>query len=113
MAKKGKKVNVPTGDAEKGEQLFNKECSVCHSSVECDDKNNAAPHLGGIINRKSGSTNFPFSNAMKKAKKTWKKEEIFQYLEAPAKFIPGNKMSYGGIKDAQKRGDLIAFLETL
>ena len=50
---------------------------------------------------------------MKKAKKVWKKEVIFQYLDAPAKFIPGNKMSYGGLKDQQKRGDLIAYLETL
>ena len=65
------------------------------------------------MGRKSGSTNFPYSNAMKKAKKVWKKEGIFQYLDAPAKFIPGNKMSYGGLKDQQKRGDLIAYLETL
>lgn len=100
MAKK-KTVKVPKGDAEKGKILFNKECSVCHSNVEVDDKNNAAPHLAKILGRTSGSTNFQFSNAMKKAKKVWSKELLFQYIEAPAKFIPGNKMSYGGVKDPQ------------
>lgn len=73
MAKK-KKVNVPEGDPIKGSQIFNKECSVCHSNVEVDDKNNAAPHLAKIIGRKSGMTNFQFSNAMKKAKKVWTKD---------------------------------------
>lgn len=50
---------------------------------------------------------------MKKSKKVWTKDQIFQYLEAPAKFIPGNKMSYGGVKDKQERADLIAYLDTL
>ena len=53
MGRKKKKVKVPKGDAEEGEKIFQKECQVCHSNVECDDKNNAAPHLGGIFGRKS------------------------------------------------------------
>lgn len=36
---------------------------------------------------------------MKKSKKVWNAETLYAYLEAPAKFVPGNKMSYGGVKD--------------
>ena len=47
---------------------------------------------------------------MKKAKLTWDKSNLFQYLQAPGKFVPGNKMAYSGIKDPQERADLIAYL---
>jgi cytochrome c2 len=71
MSAKGKKVAMPVGDPERGAKIFEKECSVCHSKEEQNDKNNAAPHLAKIVNRACASTNFPFSNAMKKAKKVW------------------------------------------
>jgi cytochrome c2 len=77
MSAKAKKVVMPVGDAEKGSKIFEKECSVCHSKEEMNDKNNAAPHLAKILGRTSGSTLFPFSNAMKKAKKVWNAETLF------------------------------------
>lgn len=113
MSAKGKKVAMPEGDAERGAKIFEKECSVCHSKEEMNDKSNAAPHLSKILNRPSASTQFPFSNAMKKSKKVWNAENLYKYLEAPAKFVPGNKMSYGGVKDKQQRADLVAYLSTL
>lgn len=71
MPPKTKKVAMPEGDAEKGAKIFEKECSVCHSKEDQNDKGNAAPHLAKILNRPSASTQFPFSNAMKKSKKVW------------------------------------------
>ena len=56
MSAKGKKVAMPVGDAERGSKIFEKECSVCHSKEEMNDKGNAAPHLARILNRTSGST---------------------------------------------------------
>lgn len=56
MSAKGKKVAMPEGDAEKGSKIFEKECSVCHSKEEMNDKSNAAPHLARILNRNSAST---------------------------------------------------------
>ena len=113
MAKKRskKKVKVPKGDAENGQKIIESQCGGCHSVMGGDDKTSAAPHLNGIVGRKSASTNFPYSNAMKKSKLVWNKANIFKYIEAPGKFVPGNRMSFGGIKDKQERGDLIAYLE--
>ena len=109
--RKQKKVKVPKGDPVNGQKIFESQCGVCHTVMGGDDKTAAAPHLNGIVGRKSASTNFPFSNAMKKSKITWDKGNLFQYIMAPGKFVPGNRMSFGGIKDKQERGDLIAYLE--
>ena len=56
MPPKTKKVAMPEGDAEKGAKIFEKECSVCHSKEEQNDKSNAAPHLYKILNRPAAST---------------------------------------------------------
>jgi cytochrome c len=111
MAKKKAKVNVPEGDKNNGQKIFESQCGVCHSVMGGDDKTSAAPHLSEIVGRKSGSTNFPYSNALKKAKLVWDRPNLFQYLLAPGKFIPGNRMSFGGLKDPQERADVIAYLE--
>ena len=112
---KAKKVTVvvPDGDAIKGKNVFNSQCSVCHSVIAGDDKNAAAPSLPGIVGRKIASSAFPYSNAFKKQKINWTPENIFQYIKGPGKFIPGNKMSFGGIQDTGDLGDLIAYLKTL
>ena len=112
---KGKKVEikVPEGDPVKGKNVFNSQCSVCHTVTSGDDKNAAAPSLPGIVGRKVASTAFPYSNAFKKQKINWTPENLFQYIKGPGKFIPGNKMSFGGISDNQDLGDLIAYLKTV
>ena len=110
--KKGK-VEIPNGDVAKGKNIFNTQCSVCHASVESDNKGAAAPALNGIVGRKMASTTFPYSNAFKKQKLVWTPENLFSYIQAPGKFIPGNKMSFGGIADKQELGDLLAYLKTI
>jgi cytochrome c len=42
----------------------------------------------------------------------WSKEKLFQFLEKPQRVIPQTKMIFAGLPDAQKRADLIAYLET-
>jgi cytochrome c len=37
---------------------------------------------------------------------------LFTYLEDPKAYIPGTKMAYPGVKDAQKRANLVAYLES-
>ena len=111
-AKKGE-VKIPQGDAANGKNLFNGQCAVCHTVSGGDDKNAAAPSLGKIVGRKIGATQFPYSNAFKKSKIVWTEQNLFQWIKAPGKFIPGNKMSYGGLADPQDLADVIAYLKTV
>merc|ERR1711907_186355 len=73
----------------------------------------SAPAMGGLIGRKAGATKFKYSGAMKKSGIVWTEKHIFAYLQAPGKYVPGNRMAFAGIGDAGERGHLIAYLKTL
>jgi len=99
-----------TGDAAKGETVFN-QCKICHTLEE--GRNLVGPSLHAIIGRKAGSVpGFAYSPANKASGVIWTDEEIFRFLESPQALIPGTKMSFGGIADAQTRADVIAYLKT-
>ncbi len=102
------------GSAEAGADVF-KKCRACHD-VGPAAKNKVGPLLNGIIGRAAGTIEgFSYSEANKKAGAgglVWTEEVIFKYLEAPLSFMPGTKMAFAGIKDAQDRKDLIAYLKT-
>ncbi len=44
---------------------------------------------------------------------TWSADVLNKYLVNPRATVPGTTMSYAGLKDDQKRLDLIAYLTTL
>jgi cytochrome c len=99
-------------DAVAGQAVFKSQCSICHSPVE--GKNMVGPSLFGLIGRKSGSVaGFHYSAANKAADITWNAEILDKYLTSPREVVPGTIMTYAGLKDAAKRADLIAYLETL
>lgn len=98
-----------TGNAAAGKLVF-AQCRTCH--VTDAGVNKTGPSLNGIIGRKSGSVaGFNYSPANAASGVTWSKEKLFQYLEKPQRVIPKTKMIFAGLPDAQKRADLIAYLE--
>jgi cytochrome c len=100
-----------TGTADAGAKVF-VACKTCHA-IE-PGKNMVGPSLHGLLGRVSGSVaGYSYSAANKVSGITWNNEKLFQYLETPQRVIVGTKMSYTGVKDAQKRADLIAYLNTL
>ena len=48
---------------------------------------------------------------MKAAGIVWDDKTLDEWIEDPAHFIPGNTMTFPGIKEAQPRADLLAFLK--
>jgi cytochrome c len=97
-------------DAAHGENLF-KACAACHAK---DDSKRAGPGLRGIVGRTAGkSSGFHYSRAMKQSNIVWDAKTLDAYIAAPQKVVPGNIMPYAGMKDAQDRADLIAYLESL
>lgn len=98
-----------TTDAAAGEKVF-AACRTCH--VFDEGVNRVGPSLHKIVGRKSGSVaGFAYSDANKNSGITWTPDVLFAYLEDPKGYIPGTKMAFPGVKDAQKRADLVAYLE--
>ncbi|MBV8651229.1 MAG: cytochrome c family protein [Alphaproteobacteria bacterium] len=100
------------GDAQAGEALFKKNCTVCHTTEA--GKNKIGPSLAGIVGRHSASVaDFAYSDAMKKADKTWDAQTLDTYLTNPRALVPGTKMIFVGLKNDQDRQNVIAYLNTL
>ena len=99
-----------SGDPTKGAAVF-RQCQTCH--VKEIGVNKVGPSLAGIVGRHSGSIpGFRYSEANKNSGITWSEQELYVYLENPKAKIPGTIMAFVGIKDSQKRADLIAYLKT-
>ena len=99
------------GDATKGEAIFKRTCAVCHTTEA--GKNKIGPSLFGVVGRKSGSLEgFNYSEAMKKSNLTWTPEQLDAYIADPKKVVPGNRMAFAGLKKAEERQDVIAYLAT-
>jgi len=95
-----------------GEQIFRRYCMVCHD-IE-PGKNKLGPSLAGIVGRKSASVaDFSYSDAMQAAGLTWDEQSLDQYLADPRGKVPGNKMLFPGVKNADERKALIDYLKTL
>ena len=95
-------------DIAAGEKVFRK-CRACHKADE--DKNGVGPSLYGVIGRDKGSVEgFKYSDAMMAAEGTWTASDLDAYLADPKGFIPGNRMSFPGLKDQKDRIDVITYL---
>jgi len=74
-------------------------------------KNRIGPSLAGIIGRKAGTVaGFDYSEANKNSNVVWDEAQLDQYLSNPQQFMSGTKMIYPGMKDAEQRKALIAYL---
>jgi cytochrome c len=99
-------------DAVAGQAVFKSQCSICHS-VEAG-RNQMGPSLAGIVGRKAGQEpGFHYSAANKDSGLTWDEATLDRYLTSPKDVVPHTLMTYGGLKDATKRENLIAYLATL
>ncbi len=86
-----------------GASLVKKKCASCHYI----DKNmrKIGPSLLGIIGRVPTSQGIPFAR--------WNVQTLDLWLKDPAAVKPGTTMVFPGIKSAQQRQDIIAYLKQL
>jgi cytochrome c len=96
---------------EHGEQVFARACVACHSLKA--GENMTGPSLSALWGRKAGSLpSFTrYSPALKQADVVWGDDTLDPWLKDPQAFIPGNHMTFPGLKERQMRADLIAFLK--
>jgi cytochrome c len=100
------------GDPRHGAADF-QACKPCHSAEP--DRNMTGPSLANIWNRKAGSlVSFErYSPALKSATVVWDASALDKWLQNPAALVPGNRMTFPGIRDPRVRADLIAYLKAL
>lgn len=100
-------------DLENGESQFRK-CKACHDMGE-GAKNKVGPVLTDIVGRKAGTiADFKYSEALMKLAGeglTWNEATLAKYLEDPKAVVPAGSMAFAGLKDAEDRADVIAYLK--
>ncbi|MDK1377513.1 MULTISPECIES: cytochrome c family protein [unclassified Sinorhizobium] len=100
-------------DAAAGEAVF-KKCASCHT-VEKGGPNKVGPNLWGVVNRPVAShEGFSYSAGMQTfsegGKVVWDFDHLSFFLEAPKKHVPGTAMGFAGLKKADERANLLAWL---
>ena len=53
---------------------------------------------------------YSYSDALQEADFVWTPRALDAWLAQPARFLPGNRMSFPGVSQASDRTDVIAYL---
>lgn len=92
-----------------------RQCRSCHQVGE-GARNGTGPALTGIVGHAAGAVEgFRYSNPMREAGANgliWTPEELDAYLADPRAYMPGNRMSFRGLRDAGDRAAVIAYLQS-
>jgi len=85
-------------------------CKACHS-FDAGGPNMIGPALFGFFGKGPGEqAGFEYSPAMQAADFVWTPRALDAWLAQPGRFLPGNRMTFGGVSGQQDRDDLIAYL---
>jgi cytochrome c len=103
---------LPKASVSDGQQVAVR-CQQCHN-LQKGGPNLIGPNLWGIVNRpRATHPGFDYSSAMMASHDPWTYDNLFRYLKSPATMVPGTKMSFAGLRSAQDRINLLAYLRTL
>ena len=99
------------GDPEAGAQAF-RTCAACHTLEP--GAHRTGPSLAGVFGREAGTAEgfHRYSDALRSADLVWREDTLNTFLADPQAFLPGNRMTFPGLADAQARADVIAYLQT-
>lgn len=100
------------GDPERGEVLY-RPCAACHMIGE-GAIHRIGPHLNGVVGRGIGAVEgYDFSDIFMEAAargETWTELALDGFIANPDGYLPGTSMVFRGIRAAEDRADLIAFM---
>jgi cytochrome c len=86
-------------------------CKICHA-FDAAGGNRVGPDLHGVFGRKAGTASgFNFSDAMKNSGIVWDEQSLAAFLGDPKASLPGNRMSFPGVKDEAVLHDLLQQLK--
>jgi len=92
-----------------GETVF-QACSGCHM-IGDGESNGIGPDLRKVVGRPVANiAGFRYSPAFQSLGGKWTRDRLDQFLTNPQAYVPGTKMRFPGVPDAEKRKELIEFL---
>ncbi|MFC5462729.1 c-type cytochrome [Massilia niabensis] len=99
-------------DLVRGARLFGSRCASCHS-IGPSAHAGFGPHLNGVFGRRAGSApDFRYSPAMAKSNIVWNDKNLAAFLDEPDEVVPGTRMRFWGMGNANQVADLLAYLRS-
>lgn len=97
-------------DPKRGAKIYGV-CSACHSLLP--GVHLTGPSLADMWGKKAASAEgfVRYSKVFKSQDFTWNEDTLNAWLTDPKAMVPGNSMTFRGIRKDGDRGDLIAFLK--
>ncbi len=98
------------GNPNRGAAVFT-QCMACHS-IE-PGVHLSGPSLAQIWGHRAGTVGgfTRYSEPLARATVVWDERTLDRWLEQPQTVIPGNLMTFPGLKDPGQRADLVAYLK--
>ncbi len=101
---------LASANAEAGQNAA-KACGACHNFTKGAGAK-IGPDLYGVVGRDIGKApGFSYSSALEKKSGKWTFDNLYEWIKDPKAFIPGNKMTFPGVKAPKERANIIAFLD--
>ncbi len=105
-------VLLAKADPKKGAQVA-KICETCHNFQKGQGAK-IGPDLWDVVGRPVASfPGFAYSNSIKKIGGDWTYEKLNDWVKDPRAMAADTKMTFPGEQDAEKRAEVLAFLQTL
>ena len=94
--------------------IVTRNCTACHTFNE-GGANRVGPNLWDIVGRPiAAGDGFNYSGALaERSEETWSYENLDAFLANPRGWAPGTKMAYAGLRSANDRAELIAYMRGL
>lgn len=100
---------LATAEPSAGERVFNK-CKSCHT-VDEGGRHTVGPNLHNVVGADiAAKDGFAYSSALTGIEGQWDYDHLNQFLEKPADYAPGTKMSFVGLAKPEDRANVIAYL---
>lgn len=95
---------------ERGRILY-KRCRACHTLGE-GERHKVGPNLWGIYGATAGAReDFNYSKAMTASGVVWDDDTLSAYIEKPSTYMPGNRMSFAGLRKPEDRAAVLEYLK--
>ena len=104
---------LAAADLGAGETLFQRQCAACHK-LEAGE-NATGPYLYAVVGRpvQTAEGFGAYSGALIEHADVWTPENLDAFIANPKGFAPGTGMNYNGMRDAEDRANLIAYLDSI